>query len=102
VDRYGERKCPLALRRSGETRNVIVEDAFVADGSAEGTVGYRILAGDRSDHQVIVDMSLIGLETSLGSLASGLIVESGGESTAWSDSFDLPTGKRRSSKVHGV
>ncbi len=65
---------------------------------AGGVVGYQVV----DDGEVVVDISLIGVETSLGSLAAGLSVDSAGEVQPWSDSYDSPTGKERSSTLEGA
>ncbi|MFK7916715.1 MAG: glycoside hydrolase family 97 catalytic domain-containing protein [Ilumatobacter sp.] len=68
-----------------------------------GSVAYRVTAGAPADTaEVVVDTSLIGLETSAGSLGSGLVLTEATDPTPWTDTYDLPTGKERSSTVDGT
>ncbi|MEL6892940.1 MAG: glycoside hydrolase family 97 catalytic domain-containing protein [Actinomycetota bacterium] len=74
----------------------------------DGALVYRVLRQpdpDRSDgdlDEVVVDTSPIGLDTSAGSFLDGLTVVDSGDASAWSSSFTLPTGKRRSSTIEGT
>lgn len=68
-----------------------------------GSAAYRVVGTTgRGEPEVVVDTSLIGLETSAGSLGSKLVLAEATDPAPWTDTYDLPTGKRRSSTVDGT
>lgn len=68
-----------------------------------GSAAYRVTAiNGAGEREVVVGTSLIGLETSAGSLGSGLALGAATDATYWTDTYDLSTGKERSSTVDGT
>lgn len=70
-------------------------DVGLLDG---GVPAYRITRDGRD----IVAASPIGLLTSSGSLLDDMTIEVVGQKQAWSDEFDVPTGKQRVAALEGV
>lgn len=83
---------------AGDSSDLVIEVGLLSGGSA----AYRITSGSGDDAATIVDTSLIGLETSAGSLGAGLAIENASEPVAWTDSYVLPTGKQRESSIEGT
>jgi len=70
-------------------------------GVIEGAPVYRVMREDNGDEVAVLGRSALGLETSLGSLASGLTLVDAGDVADWSDEFSLPTGKARTASIEG-
>ncbi len=86
-----ERVFDDSVEATSPSGDVTIEAGVDRDGRAT----YRILRGDTE----VVEMSTLGLETSLGSIARNLTIDQRTEAETVTDSFDLPTGKARRSEI---